>query len=93
MAEKAQENVVFIGKKPTMSYVLAVVSQFGAGQKEIHIKARGRSISTGVDVAEIARNKFVKDAKVMEIKIGTEELTSEKRGKVGVSTIEIVLAK
>jgi len=91
--EKTQENVVFIGKKPTMSYVLAVITQFTNGQEEVHIKARGRSIARAVDVAEVVKNKFLQDVKVKDIEIGTEEREIEGKGKVNVSTIEIVLAK
>jgi len=94
--EKGPENVIFVGKKPNMSYVLAAVTQFTHGQKEIHIKARGQSISKAVDVAEIVRNKFVTDAKITKITTGTEQLKgSEGSSKefVGVSTIEITMSK
>jgi DNA-binding protein Alba len=91
--EKAKDNVVFIGKKPSMSYVLAVVTQFGSGQKEIHIKARGRAISKCVDVSEIVKNKFIQDVKVKEINLATEQLSTEKNDTIGVSTMEIVLTK
>ncbi len=86
------DNVVFIGKKPSMSYVLAVVTQFSGGQDEVHLKARGNAISTAVNVAEIVRNKFMQDAKVKGISIGTEEVQGENE-KINVSTIEIVLSK
>ncbi len=76
-----------------MAYVLAVVTQFGDGQTEIHIKARGRAISKAVDVAEIAKNKFVQDAKIFSIQIGTEEIEAENKEKINVSTMEIVLKK
>lgn len=89
----APENVVFIGRKPSMSYVLAVITQFSSGQNEVHIKARGNAISTAVNVAEIVRNKFVQDAKVRSIAIGTEELEGENKEKLNVSTMEIVLGK
>ena len=91
--EKAKDNVVFIGKKPSMSYVLAAVTQLGAGQKEIYLKARGKAISKAVDVAEIVKNKFVSDAKLGDIKIGTEEIEGENKEKINVSTIELVLRK
>ena len=55
---RSPDNVVFIGKKPSMAYVMAAMMQFTEGQKEVHVKARGRSISTGVDVAEILKNRF-----------------------------------
>ena len=89
------ENVIYVGKKPPMSYVLAVVTQFNtSGSDEVVIKARGRSISTAVDTAEIVRNRFVTDAEVKEIKIGTEIITNEEEGRTSnVSSIEIILTK
>lgn len=89
----AEENSVFIGKKGTMSYVLAVVTQINQGAKEVNIKARGKTISKAVDVAEIARNKFVKDLKLADINISTEEVTSAEGTPLKVSSIEIKLSK
>ena len=86
------ENEIYVGKKPVMNYVLAVVTQFNQGAKEVHIKARGRAISKAVDVAEIVRNRFITDAVVKEVKIGTEEVQSE-NGTAKVSAIDIVLAR
>jgi DNA-binding protein len=91
--EVAEENVIFIGNKPPMSYVLAVVTQFNSGSNEVVIKARGRAISRAVDAAEITRNRFVTDAKIKEIRIGTESITNEEGRTSNVSSIEIALAK
>lgn len=88
----ADDNVVYIGNKPLMNYVLAVVKEFSGGAQEVIIKARGRAISRAVDAAEVSRNRFVTEAKVKEIRIGTERIASEK-GEFGVSTIEIVMSK
>jgi len=91
---RTDENVIYVGHKPPMSYVLAVVTQFNAsGSDEVIIKARGRSISTAVDAAEIARNRFIKDAKVKDIKISTESITNEEGRTSNVSSIEIILTK
>ena len=87
------ENTIFIGRKPTMNYVLAVVTQFNTGAPEIVIKARGRAISRAVDVAEIVVNRFIPDATVKDIQIGTESLATEEGPTVNVSSIEITLAK
>jgi DNA-binding protein len=95
MAEerKTDENVIYVGRKPPMNYVLAVVTQFNSGSDEVIIKARGRSISTAVDTAEIVRNRFVTDTKVKDIKISTESITNEEEGRTSnVSSIEIILA-
>jgi len=91
---KTDENVIYVGKKPPMSYVLAVVTQFqSSGSDEVVIKARGRSISTAVDTAEIVRNRFIKDAKIKDIKINTESITNEEGRNSNVSSIEIILTK
>jgi DNA-binding protein len=91
---RTDENVIYVGKKPPMSYVLAVVTQFNTGgSDEVVIKARGRSISTAVDTAEIVRNRFVTDAILKEIKIATESVTNEEGRTSNVSSIEISLTK
>lgn len=93
MAEqKTAENVVFIGVKPVMNYVLAVITQFNQGINEITLKARGKAISRAVDVAEIVRNRFLPTMVVKNISIGTETMQAE-GGNTNVSTIEIVLGK
>ncbi|MCJ2512153.1 MAG: DNA-binding protein Alba [Thermoplasmata archaeon] len=89
----ADENIVYIGRKPTMNYVLAVVMQFNSGSDDVIIKARGRSISTAVDVAEIVRNKFVQEAKIKDIQISTEQLTGDEGRTSNVSSIEIFMSK
>jgi DNA-binding protein len=90
--KRTDENVIYVGKKPPMSYVLAVVTQFNSGSAEVVIKARGRSISTAVDTAEIVRNRFVTDAELIDVKIGTEVITNEEEGRTSnVSSIEIIL--
>ncbi|MBC7129281.1 MAG: DNA-binding protein Alba [Thermoplasmatales archaeon] len=88
-----QENVIFVGNKPPMNYVLAAITQLNSGANKVAIKARGRAISRAVDVAEIVRRRFVPDAKIEDVKIFTEELTNEQGGKVNVSCIEIYLAR
>jgi DNA-binding protein len=90
--ETADENTIFVGNKPPMSYVLAVVTQFNGGSDNVFIKARGRAISRAVDTAEIVRNRFVKDATVKNIQIGTESLTNEEGRSSNVSSIEITLS-
>ena len=90
--KRRDENVIYVGNKPPMSYVLAVVTQFSAST-EVVIKARGRAISRAVDAAEITRNRFVTDAKIKEIKIGTESITNEEGRTSNVSSIEICLTK
>lgn len=87
------ENVVYIGNKPVMNYCLAVLSSLQGGSDTVTLKARGRAISTAVDVAEVTRNRFLNDLTVENIEIGTEELESAEGQKRNVSTISIVLKK
>ncbi|RLG42882.1 MAG: DNA-binding protein Alba [Thermoproteota archaeon] len=91
MADK--DGVVFIGNKPPMNYVLAVVTQFHSGSKSVHIKARGRAISRAVDVAEIVRNRFIEDVKPAKIEISTETIKGENNEEINVSAIDIELKK
>ena len=50
MAEN--QKTVFIGRKPAMSYVLAIITSLSqTNSKEITLKARGQAITTAVDVA------------------------------------------
>ena len=94
MAEN--NKIVFIGRKPAMSYVLAIITSLSSGNaKEITLKARGQAITTAVDVAEITRNRFLKDLKISKIAIGTEEIPpreGEDRSRM-VSTMEITMSK
>jgi DNA-binding protein len=96
--KKMTENadVVFVGNKPPMSYVLAIITSLSSGNlKEITLKARGQAITTAVDVAEITRNRFIKDLKVTKIAIGTAEMPpreGENRSRM-VSTMEITMSK
>ncbi len=89
----ADDNIIFIGKKSAMAYVLACVTQFNMNHDTVVLKARGKSISHAVDVAEIVRNKFVTDTEVKGIKIATEIIEGKSGEKMNVSSIEITLGK
>ena len=87
-------NIVYIGRKPVMSYVLAVITSFTSSDtKEVTLKARGRSMTTSVDVAEVVKRRFMRDLKASKITIGTEELEQEEGGTRNVSTMEILLTR
>jgi DNA-binding protein len=86
------DDIVYVGNKPVMNYVLAVVTQFNNGADSVIIKSRGRAISRAVDVAEVARNRFLNDIEVKDIVISTEKIASE-RGEINVSSMEIFLGK
>ena len=89
------ENTIFVGNKPAMTYVLAIMTCFNENKaKEVQICARGRAISTAVDVAELTRNRFMSELKVKSIITSTEQVVRREGGGVAnVSAIEITLAK
>ncbi len=91
MAE--DDNIVYVGSKPAMSYVLAVVTQFSDGQDTVHLKARGKAISRTVDVAEIVRNRFVEDSDIDSIEVGTDEIETDEGDEMNVSSIQIDMTK
>jgi len=67
-----------IGKKPVRAYITAVIVHLKTGGTEISIKARGRSISKAVDVAEIIKRfEETPIEQIGKIKIGTEEFEIE----------------
>jgi len=88
----SEEGVVYIGRKPVMNYCLAVISSLQENGR-VALKARGRAISTAVDVAEVTRQRFMQGLSVDSIEIGTEELESMEGQARNVSTITIHLKK
>ena len=95
-SKKSSENSVFIGGKPFMNYVTGVVMQFTTkGANEVTVKSRGKFISKAVDVAEVARRKFLSEhnVTVKDVKIGSEEFENKEGKTVNVSILEIVLKK
>ena len=91
-----EPNVIYVGRKPPMNYVLGIITGFsGSNAKEVTVKARGQAINTAVDAVEIARHRFMKDLSVGKITIGTEEMPpreGESRSRM-ISTIEITLTR
>lgn len=91
--DQADDNTVYVGSKPAMSYVLAVVTQFSEGNDTVHVKARGKAISRAVDVAEIVKSKFEEDASVEDISIDTDQIETDEGDELNVSSIQIDLNK
>ncbi len=91
----AEDNSIFVGGKPFMNYVTALVMQFTTkNAQEVVVKARGKFISRAVDVAEVASKRFLNgQVAVKDIKIDSEEFQNKEGKDVRVSTIEITLQK
>ena len=93
---KSDDNAVFIGKRPTMNYVMAVMMVLNNGTNCV-VKARGKSISHAVDVCEILKNRFLKGTTYGTIKITTEQLAGredpDKTNNVSSMEIELIPSK
>ncbi|MCS7103764.1 MAG: DNA-binding protein Alba [Candidatus Korarchaeum sp.] len=90
----AEEGIVFVGKKPAINYVMATTLQINRGVKKIILKARGRSISRAVDVAEITRLKyFPGKLKITDLRTGTEEIIDDNGSRRDISVIEIEMTQ
>ncbi|MEM2136565.1 MAG: DNA-binding protein Alba [Candidatus Methanomethylicia archaeon] len=88
-----QTNVILVGKKSVMNYVLATIVQFNQGANEVVIKARGRAISKAVDVVEIIKTRFLQgQVEVKNVSIGSETVGQGDQAR-NVSTIDITLLK
>ena len=89
------DNSIFVGNKPFMNYVTAVVMQFTVkNADEVTIKARGKFISRAVDIAEVATKRFLEgQVEVKDIKIDSEEFENKEGKLVRVSTQEILIVR
>ena len=85
-------NVVYVGSKPVMTYVMAIMTGFTRNPEGVVIRARGRAIPTAVDAAEVTRNRFLLGL-TCTVSIGTEQMEEEGGRTRNVSTIEINLRK
>jgi archaea-specific DNA-binding protein len=86
-------NAVFIGKKPLMTYVTATLVQL-ANEPTVIIKARGKSITRAVDVAQIIVKRMdTLGYKIGPVKVGTETVSSEDGRTRNVSTIEVSISR
>ena len=74
-----------------MSYVMVALEVINDGADKVVLKARGNLISKAVDTAEVLRNRFLPDAKVESIIIGTEQLTNDGVTR-NVSTLDITVS-
>jgi len=64
------------------------------GASEVIVKARGKFISRAVDIAEVARKRFLGDTiNIKDIKIDSEEFQTKEGRTIRVSNIEITLGK
>ncbi len=87
-----EDNIVRIGKKPSMNYISACVTLFNTGNDQIVVRARGKAITKAVDVVEMLRRSFIKELKVKSINVDSDEIMFNGKDVV-LSIIEITLEK
>src|ERR671922_359762 len=86
-------NEIFVGKKPLMTYVTATLVQL-ANEPTVIIKARGKSITRAVDVAQIIVKRMdTLGYKIGPVKIGSEIVQSQDGKARNVSTIEVAISR
>jgi len=90
---RSEPNVIYIGKKGVMAYVLSAVLQLSQSSF-IVIKSRGRAISKAVDVSQVLINRFGEGKYfIKETNLGTEAIHTPEGITRNVSTCEIIVAK
>lgn len=86
-------NEILIGKKPLMTYVTATLVQL-ANEPTVLVKARGKSITRAVDVAQIIVKRMDNMGyKIGHVKIGSQLIQSEDGKERNVSTIEVQISR
>lgn len=88
---KDTTDKVFVGKKPTDKYVLAVLTM-ARNRDEVTIEARGNMTSRAIDVALASERFSGGELQIQDIELGTDMVEND--GKpLAISTIDIVLKK
>ena len=94
---EGKTGTIFIGHEDPFLYFPDMMSYFSRDEIEkVHLKARGKSISNAVNVAEQFKNRFSKEVKVVvkNVDIGTEEVPrKDRKGKIKMSFIDIMMAR
>ena len=92
---ETNDHSIFIGGKPFMNYVTAVVMQFTTqGANKVVIRSRGKFISKAVDIAEVVKNRFLNGQVIIEnLTTNSEEFENKEGKRVRVSTLDIMMSK
>ncbi len=92
MPDPRRRNLVIMGVKPIMNYVVACLTLFNDGAETVIVRARGKHINKAVDMVQLLRRVFLKDAVIRDIRVGTDTLTRDDGKEAQISIIEITLA-
>jgi archaea-specific DNA-binding protein len=85
-------NLVIMGNKPIMNYVVACLTLFNEGAETVKIRARGKHINKAVDTVGLLHRVFLPNLRVVEAMTGTDILTRTDGNQAHVSTIEIIIS-
>jgi len=86
-------NVIFIGKKPIMTYVNATLTLL-SNEPTVTVKARGRNITIAVDVSQmIVKRMNAVGYRVSSVRIFSERMTSLDGKERNVSVMEIDVSR
>ncbi len=88
---KPKLNLVIMGSKPIMNYVVACLTLFNEGAENVKIRARGKHINKAVDTVGLLKRVFLPNLKISSACTGTDILTRTDGNQAHVSTIEIVI--
>ena len=86
------EDVIFIGKKPLMTYVTSTIVQL-ATKTNVVIKARGLTTAIAIDVAQVVIKKTKPAFEIDSVLIGSESLVAADGRNRDVSTIDISIKR
>ena len=86
------KDIIFIGKKPLMTYVTSTIVQL-ATKPKVTIKARGLTTSIAIDVSRVVLKKTQPAFEISNVSINSESLVSTDGRNRDVSTIEITITR
>lgn len=93
MPQTTKPGLILVGNKPAIRYVTACITLFNRGFEVVVLRARGKNINNCLEAVRLLRNGFLKDLKVFDVKIGSDEYETPDGRKKFVSYIEIFLSK
>lgn len=93
MDEKPKRDLVIMGIKPVMNYVVACLTLFNDGNETVRVRARGKHINKAVDAVQLLKRVFLRDLVVRKTMIGTDNLIRDDGNAAKVSTIEIIISQ
>src|SRR2546427_6042941 len=67
-----EPNMVRIGKKPIMNYVVACMTLLNTGVADVMVRGRGQPITKAVEVVAMLDRAFMKNIPIYSVYIGTE---------------------